>query len=87
MAATQPSALAKLPSPERTQQAVDDTMAPEPEDVIIVEKNPRPLDEDDTALIKTYVSVPRPDWSLLPVAVLVDPAWFTARVRDPLVLD
>ncbi|RWW27375.1 hypothetical protein GW17_00008196 [Ensete ventricosum] len=30
-------------------------MAPEPEDEIN-EKNPRPLDEDDIALLKTYVS-------------------------------
>ncbi|CAD6337357.1 unnamed protein product [Miscanthus lutarioriparius] len=29
-------------------------MAPEPEDDIMVEKNPRPLDEGDIALIKTY---------------------------------
>jgi hypothetical protein len=33
-------------------------MAPEPEDDIMNEKNPRPLDEDDIALLKTYVSVP-----------------------------
>jgi hypothetical protein len=31
-------------------------MAPEPEDDIMNEKNPRPLDEDDIALLKTYVS-------------------------------
>lgn len=31
-------------------------MAPEPEDEIKDEKNPRPLDEDDIALLKTYVS-------------------------------
>ena len=30
-------------------------MAPEPEDDIMNEKNPRPLDEDDIALLKTYV--------------------------------
>lgn len=30
-------------------------MAPEPEDEIKDEKNPRPLDEDDIALLKTYV--------------------------------
>ncbi|KAM3224406.1 hypothetical protein ACQJBY_055987 [Aegilops geniculata] len=29
-------------------------MAPEPEDDIMAEKNPRPLDEDDIALLKTY---------------------------------
>ncbi|AQK56070.1 26S protease regulatory subunit 7 homolog A [Zea mays] len=29
-------------------------MAPEPEDDIMNEKNPRPLDEDDIALLKTY---------------------------------
>jgi 26S proteasome regulatory subunit T1 len=33
-------------------------MAPEPEDDIMNEKNPRPLDEDDIALLKTYVSAP-----------------------------
>uniref|UniRef100_A0A804HUB3 Uncharacterized protein n=1 Tax=Musa acuminata subsp. malaccensis TaxID=214687 RepID=A0A804HUB3_MUSAM len=32
-------------------------MAPEPEDDTS-EKNPRPLDEDDIALLKTYVSCP-----------------------------
>ncbi|RRT64125.1 hypothetical protein B296_00042125 [Ensete ventricosum] len=32
-------------------------MAPEPEDDTN-EKNPRPLDEDDIALLKTYVSCP-----------------------------
>lgn len=31
-------------------------MAPEPEDEIKDEKNPRPLDEDDIALLKTYVT-------------------------------
>ncbi|KAK9271378.1 hypothetical protein L1049_026968 [Liquidambar formosana] len=31
-----------------------DQMAPEPEDEIKDEKNPRPLDEDDIALLKTY---------------------------------
>lgn len=30
-------------------------MAPEPEDEFKDEKNPRPLDEDDIALLKTYV--------------------------------
>lgn len=30
-------------------------MAPEPEDDIKDEKNPKPLDEDDIALLKTYV--------------------------------
>ncbi|RVX16954.1 26S proteasome regulatory subunit 7B [Vitis vinifera] len=30
-------------------------MAPEPEDEIKDEKNPRPLDEDDIALLKTYL--------------------------------
>ena len=30
-------------------------MAPDPEDEIKDEKNPRPLDEDDIALLKTYV--------------------------------
>ncbi|KAL0463761.1 UNVERIFIED_CONTAM: 26S proteasome regulatory subunitA [Sesamum latifolium] len=32
-------------------------MAPEPEDEIKDEKNPRPLDEDDIALLKTYFVV------------------------------
>nr|CAB3451291.1 unnamed protein product [Digitaria exilis] len=32
-------------------------MAPEPEDDIMNEKNPRPLDEDDIALLKTYVQL------------------------------
>jgi hypothetical protein len=36
-------------------------MAPEPEDDILNEKNPRPLDEDDIALLKTYVSA-TPVW-------------------------
>jgi hypothetical protein len=42
-------------------------MAPEPEDDIMNEKNPRPLDEDDIALLKTYVraSTPRLDLSNL----------------------
>lgn len=31
-------------------------MAPDPEDEIKDENNPRPLDEDDIALLKTYVS-------------------------------
>jgi hypothetical protein len=31
------------------------SMAPEPEDDVKDEKNPRPLDEDDIALLKTYV--------------------------------
>jgi hypothetical protein len=35
-------------------------MAPEPEDDIITEKNPRPLDEDDIALLKTYVRAATP---------------------------
>lgn len=35
-------------------------MAPEPEDDIMAEKNPRPLDEDDIALLKTYVSAATP---------------------------
>ena len=35
-------------------------MAPEPEDDIMNEKNPRPLDEDDIALLKTYVRAPTP---------------------------
>jgi hypothetical protein len=35
-------------------------MAPEPEDDIMSEKNPRPLDEDDIALLKTYVRAARP---------------------------
>jgi hypothetical protein len=40
-------------------------MAPEPEEDIMNEKNPRPLDEDDIALLKTYVSAPpRPDRSI-----------------------
>lgn len=30
-------------------------MAPDPEDAIKDEKNPPPLDEDDIALLKTYV--------------------------------
>lgn len=30
-------------------------MTPEPEDEIMDEKNPKPLDEDDIALLKTYV--------------------------------
>jgi len=30
-------------------------MAPEPEDDLMNEKNPPPLDEDDIALLKTYV--------------------------------
>ena len=30
-------------------------MAHDPEDEILNEKNPRPLDEDDIALLKTYV--------------------------------
>ena len=34
-------------------------MAPEPDDDLLNEKNPRPLDEDDIALLKTYVSAPR----------------------------
>jgi 26S proteasome regulatory subunit T1 len=34
-------------------------MAPEPDDDIMHEKNPRPLNEDDIALIKTYVSAPQ----------------------------
>ena len=33
------------------------SMAPEPEDEIKDEKNPRPLDDDDIALLKTYVSI------------------------------
>ena len=33
-------------------------MAPEPEDNIKDEKNPRPLDADDIALLKTYVFEP-----------------------------
>ena len=35
-------------------------MAPEPDNEIDIkdEKNPRPLDEDDIALLKTYVSFP-----------------------------
>lgn len=32
-------------------------MAPDIEDEILNEKNPRPLDEDDIALLKTYVSI------------------------------
>lgn len=32
-------------------------MAPEPEDEMKDEKNPPPLDEDDIALLKTYVSI------------------------------
>jgi 26S proteasome regulatory subunit T1 len=32
-------------------------MAPEPEDDVKDEKNPRPLDEDDIALLKTYVCI------------------------------
>jgi hypothetical protein len=35
-------------------------MAPEPEDDIMNEKNPRPLDEDDIALLKTYVRTATP---------------------------
>lgn len=31
-------------------------MAPEPEDEFKDEKNPRPLDEDDIAVLKTYVN-------------------------------
>lgn len=31
-------------------------MAPEHEDDLKDEKNPRPLDEDDIALLKTYVT-------------------------------
>lgn len=31
-------------------------MAPEPVDDIMDEKNPPPLDEDDIALLKTYVN-------------------------------
>ena len=31
------------------------------EDEIRDEKNPRPLDEDDIALLKTYVKPPSPD--------------------------
>lgn len=31
-------------------------MAPDPEDEIKDEKNPKPLDEDDIALLKTYVN-------------------------------
>jgi hypothetical protein len=41
-------------------------MAPEPEDDILNEKNPRPLDEDDIALLKTYVSA-TPVWISSPV--------------------
>lgn len=37
-------------------------MAPEPEDDIMNEKNPRPLDEDDIALLKTYVRTATPVW-------------------------
>ena len=40
-------------------------MAPEPEDDIMNEKNPRPLDEDDIALLKTYVRAPTPSDPLL----------------------
>jgi hypothetical protein len=32
-------------------------MALDIEDEILNEKNPRPLDEDDIALLKTYVSI------------------------------
>lgn len=58
-------------------------MAPEPDDDVLNEKNPRPLDEDDIALLKTYVSAPGPDRSpaSLPSVVLVDLRWFAARVR------
>jgi len=38
-------------------------MAPDPDDDLLNEKNPRPLDEDDIALLKTYVSAPGPDRS------------------------
>jgi 26S proteasome regulatory subunit T1 len=37
-------------------------MAPDLEDDIKDEKNPRLLEEDDIALLKTYVSSPRPDF-------------------------
>ncbi|KAL2243138.1 UNVERIFIED_CONTAM: 26S proteasome regulatory subunit 7A [Sesamum indicum] len=36
-------------------KSISTKMAPEPEDEIKDEKNPRPLDEDDIALLKTYV--------------------------------
>lgn len=42
-------------------------MAPEPEDDFKDEKNPKPLDEDDIALLKTYVSIlefPTPTFSV-----------------------
>jgi hypothetical protein len=44
------------PSPPGKRRSLRRTaMAPEPEDDIMNEKNPRPLDEDDIALLKTYV--------------------------------
>jgi hypothetical protein len=58
-------------------------MAPEPDDDVLNEKNPRPLDEDDIALLKTYVSVQTPDRSpaSLPSVLLADLSWSAARVR------
>ena len=47
----------------RRRRASCDAMAPEPDDDLLNEKNPRPLDEDDIALLKTYVSAPGPDRS------------------------
>jgi hypothetical protein len=43
-------------------------MAPEPEDDIMNEKNPRPLDEDDIALLKTYVRDTIPVWISLMIS-------------------
>lgn len=39
------------------QELARESMAPEPEEDINNEKNPRPLDEDDIALLKTYVRI------------------------------
>ena len=68
----------------RRRRASCDAMAPEPDDDLLNEKNPRPLDEDDIALLKTYVSAP-PDriglHRLFPLSlILLILSWFTARV-------
>jgi hypothetical protein len=55
-----------LASPPEDTQRSRAPMAPEPEDDILNEKNPRPLDEDDIALLKTYVSA-TPVWISSPV--------------------
>jgi hypothetical protein len=62
LASTVPRTRATVPPPPLASPPENTTrspaaMAPEPEDDILNEKNPRPLDEDDIALLKTYVSV------------------------------